>query len=823
LVRKNNLEILFVISLLVLIPLVSAGVFQDIIFHINGSQDSEQIGFVMHGGYDFNGDGYNDFLFAGGASEDVFLMYGGSAGGFPKNVTDHFAIANVTNVTFQSSFSNSEFGSTPTNDQNGAVFIGDWNNDTYADVMISASSADVGGLTNNGQVYIFFGNSNPIGPPSAWNAANANITINGSFDDGYLGGGYNSNSVALGFSKRDFGDFNGDGIVDIIVPETAFDNNSGLINTKALHLIYGVNRLSSRSDATTIGQIANITFISPFHNTTAGQSGMRMKALFVGDINNDSLEDLAISFDDGDGGGNERGEVYIYLGNFTNIYPTVNITINAESANITINGSANSLHLVLNGYIGDWNNDTIDDMAFAEPLLDINGLTAAGRILIMLGQHGLVAKDAKVSEVANLTINGVVVQSNLGHVSRTVIGADINNDGINDLIIPNPRGTNINLGTNQTNIVFGIHGFTGVVTQDVNQSNMTINGSAIEGSVDFGVAVEVWDYDNDSINELIVGDRNYNGIGTNRGKIYGFELLDNSEPSLIVNGPANVTYGSTNVSLNVSVHDRFGTGSLSGVSSCWYSLNGTANVSFTCLSNTTFVTNDCAQHNVTVYSNDTANNVNQSSNVVFSIYTSAATCNPTTTTTTSTAGTGGGSSGSTVATVKSGEVKAIGRLSAVGTNREMSAGAIVSFELPNEETHTAKVLSVDKEKQEVEVEVSSTPQKIKIKVGETVDVDLTDDGKAEIGVTLIEINEKGNALLNFIRYGDRPVVKRGAALDEALEANDDTINSVGNALGKLADGEVKDAVKATPWWLWLLIVLVIVGAGVWYYINKMRY
>jgi len=810
LVRRNNLEILFVVSLLVLIPLVSAGVFQDIIFHVNGTKADSNIGVGIQGGHDFNNDGFDDLLVSAGANDTVYLFYGSSAGGFPKNVSSSLIEANVTFEGLAATF----FGGFSGSKRTSSAFVGDFNNDTYTDVYIGAPNYDTAGqLQNSGQAYLFFGAATVNRTISY---LHANVTFNNTYNDV----ANRRFGVSRASTEKNYGDFNGDGYDDLIINTDSYNISSlgaSTFNQPGIFIFYGRASIEGSLN----DYQANVTIL--LHHSTVSAD---LNSGVFGDINNDSIDDIALSYQGlAAGGNNGAGRVFIFYGNFSNGEASINRS--TEDANLTFNGSVVNAGIDINNYLGDFNNDSIDDFLIGAggSGSDPSGVNQGGIIYVFFGSHNMQnsLKGINPDGFANLTINGTLASQALGSIdvatSRSVgVGGDVNDDGINDLLIGSSTSNN---GGNHTFIFYGANGMSGVrIGYNDTQANLTLNGTSI--SVIAGEGVTTWDYDNDTVNEIVVGDYLFDAGNTDTGQLLIYELLDTAAPSLVMNGPANVTYGSTNVSLNVSVHDGLGTGSSSGVSSCWYSLNETANVSFTCLANTTFVANDCAQHNVTIYSNDTLNNVNQSSNVVFSIYTSAATCNPTTTTTTSTAGTGGGS-GSTVATVKSGEVKAIGRLSAVGTNREMSTGATVSFELLNEEKHTAKVLSVDKEKQEVEVEISSTPQKIKIKVGETVQVDLTGDEKAEIGVTLIEINEKGNALLNFIRYDDRPVVKRGAARKEALEANDDIRNSVGNALGKLADGEVKDAVKATPWWLWLLIVLVIVGAVVWYYINKVRY
>ena len=1246
---KEYKEIIFIFLLVLIIPLVSAGIFQDIIFTINSSGSSfNGIGNNLQGGFDFNNDGYEDLLVSAGRVDVVYLFYG-SPDGF-NNMTGAKA-----NITF-SGDGGTGFGGDTSIDYKGAGFIQDFNNDTINDILIIAGYADAGGLTDNGQAFVYFGSS---GPKTNFTQLDANVTINGTFDVDRLGHGSVTHARGLSGS-RDYGDFNGDGISDLILWSSNYTNDTALVGSEAVHIFYGAHGYPHGTNVVE-GAISNITIMSYANVSTEG-----IQTAVFGDINNDSIDDFGMSFATAAGGGAARGEVYIFYGNFSTA-SHINRTV--FDANLTYNGTIDSDNLIVHPYIGDINNDSIDDFILGGAGVDSSGVSASGQLYVFYGAAGLSSVTDNPRVLANFTINGTIASENLGLSTYSIAGGDFNNDLINDLLIGDPAGGPLG---NATRIFYGGNGFTSYgISYNATNANVTINNSA--SYVLFGIGLTLWDMDNDTVNEFVVGDSEFDSGGNNVGQVVIYEVIDTVAPSMILvapvnnsylpntnvslnitvhdnfgtgsksgingcyyslNGTANVSFTclantsfiagnglsnltvfvndsvgnlnsshftiftvdtvyprllinhptnlsnhsvntislnitsvdtnldscwvtnvtgqnqsftclanttisgpdgthnitifandsagnlnmsgiitftldtvapsmilvapvnnsylpNTNVSLNITVHDNFGTGSKSGIngcyyslngtanvsftclantsfiagnglsnltvfvndsvgnlnsshftiftvdtvyprllinhptnlsnhsvntislnitsvdtnldscwvtnvtgqnqsftclanttisgpdgthnitifandsagnlnmsgiitftldtvnpslvillptnlsnfssslvslnisvfdtgtglngtctfvntsgattgftclsnttmsglgdgthnvtatvkdlirnsntsdvitftvdttapslivngpanvtyratnlslnvsvfdstigldSTCWYSLNGTANVSFTCLANTTFVANDCVQHNVTVYSNDTLNNVNQSSTILFSIYTSDASCNPTTPSAASSGG-GGGSGGTKAATVTAGEVKAIGRLSAVGTNREMSTGATVSFVLPNEETHTAKVLNVDKEKQEVEVEVSSTPQKIKIKVGETVQVDLTGDEKAEIGVTLIEITEKGNALLNFIRYDDRPVVKRGAAREEALEANDDTKEEGNeNVLGKLAAGDVKEAVKSIPWWIWWVTVVIILTAfTTWYYFTKIRY
>ena len=82
--------------------------------------------------------------------------------------------------------------------------------------------------------------------------------------------------------------------------------------------------------------------------------------------------------------------------------------------------------------------------------------------------------------------------------------------------------------------------------------------------------------------------------------------IDSIKPNSTVYFPTsglNLSY-KTNINLNFSVSDA-----LSGLSTCWYNLNGGTNTSVVCNANTTFTTTDGAK-TLYFYVNDSANNIN---------------------------------------------------------------------------------------------------------------------------------------------------------------------------------------------------------------------
>lgn len=83
-----------------------------------------------------------------------------------------------------------------------------------------------------------------------------------------------------------------------------------------------------------------------------------------------------------------------------------------------------------------------------------------------------------------------------------------------------------------------------------------------------------------------------------------FTISDNITPSLTVDSPVNGTvYGTALIDLNFIASDDY------AIDTCWYTdVNGSNNTLSSC-ANTTFTANE-GENNITVYANDTSNNIN---------------------------------------------------------------------------------------------------------------------------------------------------------------------------------------------------------------------
>ena len=99
-------------------------------------------------------------------------------------------------------------------------------------------------------------------------------------------------------------------------------------------------------------------------------------------------------------------------------------------------------------------------------------------------------------------------------------------------------------------------------------------------------------------------------VGQTNNTIQYF-TIDTTKPIITIDSPQNITYTTTNtIDLNYTLTET-------NPNECWYNLDGGTNITLTNCDNTTITTTNGA-HNVTVYANDTAGNLNQTS-LIFTI------------------------------------------------------------------------------------------------------------------------------------------------------------------------------------------------------------
>jgi hypothetical protein len=308
----------------------------------------------------------------------------------------------------------------------------------------------------------------------------------------------------LGDAVSNAGDFNGDGIPDILVGALDVDV-SGSNSVGQVSIIFGSNenftgRISvSDLDGTNGFRIAGYN----------DEQRLGISVSRAGDINNDGTSDIIIG---ANGTNNNRGDSYIIFGS-ESIGDGVDILGLDGTNGFKIDGliEGNLFGTAVTD-AGDLNNDGIADLAVTAIRVNSNGNENSGATYVVFGQEEFSGDFDLTTLDGN---NGFVVKganiSDFSGVSVSEAG-DLNGDGVDDLLI---GASQVDLGERQdagaTYVVFGREdGFSDEINlSNLGSNGLTINGIAAGDNSGFSVS-SLGDINSDGFADIGIGAPNEN-------------------------------------------------------------------------------------------------------------------------------------------------------------------------------------------------------------------------------------------------------------------------------------------------------------------------
>jgi len=387
---------------------------------------------------------------------------------------------------------------------------GDVNHDGISDILISAFLADPDGRAQAGQAYVVFGKLN-IGAGGAFDLASLNgvngFVINGSSPGDEIG------------NVRAAGDFNGDGIDDILIGARRTDPG-GLTNAGSAYIVFGKN-------TGVAGPFDPVLTLSGLSGTNGfvltginAYDGAGWTVSTAGDVNGDGIDDVIIGATAADPNGQSSGQSYVVFGT-TAVIAGVSLPLSSLNGTngFAINGVTDSDRAGYVSEAGDLNADGFDDIVIGARGRDPAGRIYAGETYVVFG--GPAVGSSGVIELSSLNgtngfrMEGIDAGDQCGQ--SVAAAGDVNGDGIDDLLIGAFRASQEGqAGAGESYVVFGKPGIGASGLVDLSSLNGT-TGIVIKGVLGdtfSGLPVaSAGDVNADGINDILIAARQTNAPG----------------------------------------------------------------------------------------------------------------------------------------------------------------------------------------------------------------------------------------------------------------------------------------------------------------------
>lgn len=439
-----------------------------------GPQYLDNLGWNIASPGDINADGLDDFAVSSPQDigpltfDSVLRIYFGDEGGAPPSGSAGWEDVRLadgkvgTDAVFQFSF------------------VPDVTGDGQKDLLVTEPKA-----AEAGKVLLYAGGAKSLS------------TLSGAVDavtrwDGYLQTEFSQLAQETRPSRADGGDFDGDGLGDIVIASELFN---------ALWVDYSDGGFGDEQSLADLGP--------PFRECEDEIPAAHFaEAIAVGDFNDDGFADLVASASGCDGG---TGRVFVWNGSVTGL---------PNEPSVELSGGD---RLGAGLEVLDLNADGVDDLAVQELLSSSEGdPTAEGRGNLWVFMGGT----AGLAQVPTVRFVGGFVDQRFGE-SVTML-ADVSSppDGLDELVISSPESAYESLGQGAVYIFDGRSEWSGDV--HVSEAHYRISGAHRDAWFGHSIAA-MEDFDGDGYPELLIGEPKFTeGESENehqRGRVYLFNAL----------------------------------------------------------------------------------------------------------------------------------------------------------------------------------------------------------------------------------------------------------------------------------------------------------
>lgn len=483
---------------------------------------------------DFNGDGYEDTLISAYTQNStvgaVYLIAGG-----PDRPAGEVNLADADAI-----YTGEALG-----DQLGySVAAGDINGDGYDDIIIGAIGEDAELLTQGiyrGAVYVMYGGATL--PPSQ-SVANADIK-------------FVAESLDRAGSAVAAGDINRDGIDDLLIGAEAVDLECLIVNVGSVYIVYGA----------TAGLPSGVTNLDTADVEISGsiQSSNFGSSLAVADKNADGYEDIVIAAENWgtdadddfqiDTDMNDMGAVYVINGKSgmnARQYITRHSALDFEPCSNPINNPTYTNNVSYQIYTGesqgdltgnsvatgDVNGDGYQDFIVGSLGHDYNAVTSSGIVYIIYGGELVVS----YGSLANAATKYYSEDS--AALGTQVASDDVNDDGIDDILMGAPTDNTAGTGTGGAWLVLGEEersGDAAINVADVGVVHYLGEAPDLVASLT-GNAVALSDVDGDGNSDVWLGAPSHSATASLSGRAFlSFPYADNAEIESATADNGNIT------------------------------------------------------------------------------------------------------------------------------------------------------------------------------------------------------------------------------------------------------------------------------------------